>query len=146
MKKVFLILVAVIGFGLCLTSCNKETDDPSGSSGGNYGTTIEDFPASFAKKLFENWDCPRWLKYHYSAQSFNGIENMHCIYTFDCASDEFNINNLYEGLYEKGNALLSSSSYNQNMKCVTTYFSQYRAIGSSWDYFAVRFYTIDVIK
>jgi hypothetical protein len=147
MKKAFLILVAVIGFGICLTSCSKEPggsgDDPEDNPGSNYGTTIVDFPASFAKKLFENWDCSQWLKLYYSAQGFVGIEQMHCMMTADCESEIY-INSIYENLYEKGYALLSSSSYNQNTKCVTINFAE--RSGSGWSYFVYRFYTIDVIK
>ena len=145
MKKVFLILIALIGIGICLMSCNKEPDDSGGNPGSNYGTTIEDFPASFAKKLFENWDCSRWLKQYYSAQGFVGIEQMHCMMTADCES-ELDINEIYKDTYENGRVLLSSSSYNQNTKCVTISLSVYRAISSGWDYFVLRFYTIDVIK
>jgi len=147
MKKVFLILIALIGIGICLMSCNKEPDgsegNPGDNPGSNYGTTIEDFPASFAKKLFENWDCSRWLKSYYSAQGFVGIETMHNIATADCET-EIDIIGMSESLYEHGNVLLSSSSYNQNTKCVTIYFARYS--GGSWDYYALIFYTIDVIK
>jgi len=153
MKKIGLncLLIAIFAIASVFTSCQK--DDPydpgdgGGGGGGITGKIIEDFPASFAKKLFENWDCSEWLKWYYSAQGFgDGIETMHCINTFDC-NTEFDINDMYESLYEDGRTtLLSYSSYNQNTKCVTIYFSIYRAIGSGWDYMAIRFYTIDVIK
>jgi len=152
MKKIGLnyLLIAVFAIATVFTSCNKDNDygndnGGGGGGGGSTGKIIEDFPASFAKKLCENWDCSEWLKVYYSAQGFNGIETMHCINTADCATD-FDINDMYEYLYEGGSNLLSSSSYNQNTKRVTIYYTTYRNIGSSWDYMAIVFYTIDVIK
>ena len=138
----FYVIAYIVVFSTVFVACDKDNDN--GNNGGrNSGKTIEDFPPSFAKKLFENWDCSQWLKLYYSAQGFNGIETMHCIQTFDCET-EIGSNVLYEDLYEKGYALLSSSSYNQNTKCVTIYFAE--RSGNSWIYYACIFYTIDVIK
>ena len=143
-KHLFYVIAYIIVVSTIFVSCDKDNGNEDGNNGGgNNGKIIEDFPASFAKKLFENWDCSRWLKSYYSAQGFVGIETMHNIATADCET-EIDIIGMSESLYEHGNVLLSSSSYNQNTKCVTIYFARYS--GGSWDYYALIFYTIDVIK